>query len=62
MPFSEYFDKLPLPIDSALRESSGAAGCHHLWSDRERRESGVDTGDLLSMLLLAQDEEKHAVE
>ena len=27
---------------------------------RERRESGADTGDLLSMLLLAQDEEKHS--
>jgi len=57
MPFSEYLEKLPLPsvrrFDRArARLDQTIYGLIH-----ERRRSGEDTGDLLSMLLLAHDEE-----
>jgi cytochrome P450 len=57
MPFSEYLEKLPLPsvrrFDKArARLDKTIYGLIH-----ERRRSGEDTGDLLSMLLLAHDEE-----
>jgi cytochrome P450 len=57
MPFSEYFEKLPLPsirrFDKArARLDQTIYGLIH-----ERRRSQEDTGDLLSMLLLAHDEE-----
>jgi cytochrome P450 len=57
MPFSEYLEKLPLPsvrrFDKArARLDQTIYGLIH-----ERRRSGEDTGDLLSMLLLAHDEE-----
>jgi len=57
LPFSEYLEKLPLPsmrrFDKArARLDSTIYGLIH-----ERRKSGLDTGDLLSMLLLTQDEE-----
>ena len=57
LPFSEYFEKLPLPsvrrFDKArARLDQTIYGLIH-----ERRRSGEDTGDLLSMLLLAHDEE-----
>jgi cytochrome P450 len=60
MPFSEYFEKLPLPsvrrFDKArLRLDQTIYGLIH-----DRRRSGEDTGDLLSMLLLAHDEEAEA--
>jgi cytochrome P450 len=57
LPFSELLEKLPLPQSRRL-------GLARRTLDRviytiidERRRSGEDTGDLLSMLLLAQDEE-----
>ena len=57
LPFSEYLEKLPLPsmrrFDKArTRLDTTIYGLIH-----ERRKSGHDAGDLLSMLLLAQDEE-----
>jgi cytochrome P450 len=57
MPFSEYLEKLPLPsvrrFDKArARLDQTIYGLIH-----ERRRTGEDTGDLLSMLLLAHDEE-----
>jgi cytochrome P450 len=57
LPFSEYLDKLPLPsmrrFDKARqRLDETIYGLIH-----ERRKSGKDAGDLLSMLLLTQDEE-----
>ena len=57
MPFSEYLERLPLPsvrrFDKArARLDQTIYGLIH-----ERRRSGEDTGDLLSMLLLAHDEE-----
>jgi cytochrome P450 len=56
MPFSEYFEKLPLP--SIRRFEKARAVLDHAIHGliHERRRSGVDTGDLLSMLLLAHDE------
>ncbi len=41
-----------------LSEGPGAAGSTIYGLIRERRNSGVDTGDLLSMLLFAQDESR----
>jgi len=57
MPFFEFLQKLPLPqlrrFDSAREKLDGII--YRLIEDRRR--SGIDRGDLLSMLLLAQDEE-----
>ncbi len=57
MPFSEYLEKLPLP--SVRRFEKGRARLDQTIFGiiAERRRSGEDCGDLLSMLLLAQDEE-----
>jgi cytochrome P450 len=57
MPFSEYLEKLPLP--SVRRFEKGRARLDQTIFGiiAERRRSGEDRGDLLSMLLLAQDEE-----
>ena len=57
MPFSEYLEKLPLP--SVRRFEKGRARLDQTIFGiiAERRRSGEDLGDLLSMLLLAQDEE-----
>jgi cytochrome P450 len=60
MPFSEYLDKLPLPSIRRFKEARARLDATIYGLIRERRKSGVDTGDLLSMLLLAQDEEKHS--
>jgi cytochrome P450 len=59
MPFSEYFDKLPLPSKRRFEQARARLDATIYGLIRERRASGVDAGDLLSMLLLAQDEEKH---
>jgi cytochrome P450 len=57
MPFFEFLQKLPLPqlrrFDNAREKLDRIM--YRLIEDRRR--SGVDRGDLLSMLLLAQDEE-----
>jgi cytochrome P450 len=57
LPFTEYLEKLPLP---AVRRFNAARDRLDMTIYRlisERRASGEDRGDLLSMLLLAQDTE-----
>ncbi len=56
LPFSEYLDKLPLPAIRRFEKARGRLDATIYGLIRERRNSGQDTGDLLSMLLLAQDE------
>jgi cytochrome P450 len=57
MPFSEYFEKLPLPSVRRFEKARARLDQTIYGLIRERRESGEDAGDLLSMLLLAQDED-----
>jgi hypothetical protein len=58
LPFSEYLDKLPLPAIRRFEKARATVWIQTIYGlIRERRKSGEDTGDLLSMLLLAQDEE-----
>ena len=57
MPFSELLEKLPLPAGAPFQARPRAAGCDHLRPDRRAPGQREDAGDLLSMLLLAQDEE-----
>jgi cytochrome P450 len=57
MPFSKVVERLPLPsVRRFERDRKTLDGVIYRIID-ERRKSGKDTGDLLSMLLLAQDEE-----
>ncbi|MGP0074405.1 MAG: cytochrome P450 [Bryobacteraceae bacterium] len=58
MPYSEYLEKLPLPSVRRFEQAQARLDATIYGLIRERRSSGVDTGDLLSMLLLAQDEDK----
>ena len=57
MPFSQWLEKLPLP--SVRRFERAREGLDQIVYRliAERRASGDDTGDLLSMLLLSRDEE-----
>ena len=57
MPFSEYLEKLPLPSIRRFDKARARLDQTIYGMIGERRKSGEDTGDLLSMLLLAQDEE-----
>ncbi len=57
MPFSEYLEKLPLPSVRRFEKARARLDQTIYGLIRERRQSGEDAGDLLSMLLLAQDEE-----
>ena len=57
MPFSEYIEKLPLPSVRRFEKARDRLDQTIYRMIRERRGSGEDRGDLLSMLLLAQDEE-----
>jgi cytochrome P450 len=57
MPFSEYMEKLPLPYVRRFKKARARLDAIIYGLIRDRRESGADTGDLLSMLLFAQDEE-----
>lgn len=57
LPFSEYLEKLPLPPLKKLRNARQKLDEVIYGIIDERRKSGEDKGDLLSMLLLAQDEE-----
>ncbi len=57
MPFSEYMEKLPLPYVRRFQKARARLDATIYGLIRERRKSGQDTGDLLSMLLLAQDED-----
>jgi cytochrome P450 len=58
MPFAQYLEKLPLPHVRRFDKARARLDATIYGLIRERRKSGADTGDLLSMLLLAQDEEK----
>ena len=57
LPFPDFIEKLPLPM--IRRSRAGRAKLDHLIYAliAERRAAGHDRGDLLSMLLMAQDEE-----
>ncbi len=57
LPFSEYLEKLPLPSIRRFEKARDRLDQTIYGLIRERRKSGEDAGDLLSMLLLAQDEE-----
>ena len=58
MPFSEYVEKLPLPRVRRFERGRKVLDDIIYGMIRERRAKGVhDQGDLLSMLMLAQDEE-----
>jgi cytochrome P450 len=58
MPFSEYLEKLPLPYVRRFEKARARLDATIYGLIRERRKSGEDSGDLLSMLLFARDEEK----
>ncbi|HTW67096.1 MAG TPA: cytochrome P450 [Bryobacteraceae bacterium] len=58
MPFSEYMEKLPLPHVRRFDKARARLDATIYGLIRDRRKSGQDAGDLLSMLLFAQDEEK----
>ncbi len=58
LPFSEWLEKLPLPQSKRFNHARDTLNSVIYKIIDERRASGaVDTGDLLSMLLMAQDEE-----
>lgn len=57
MPFSEYLEKLPLPAMRRFHAAKARLDAVIYGIIAEHRASGKDSGDLLSMLLLAQDEE-----
>lgn len=56
-PFSELLEKLPLPPIKRLKTARRTLDEVIYKIIEERRKSGEDKGDLLSMLLMAQDEE-----
>jgi cytochrome P450 len=57
LPFTEYIENLPLPSMLRLKQARQRLDETIYRIIRERRESGEDRGDLLSMLLMAMDEE-----
>jgi cytochrome P450 len=57
LPFSELLEKLPLPQKRRFQRAKERLDTTIYRMIDERRRSGEDHGDLLSMLLLAQDEE-----
>ena len=57
LPFSEYLDKLPLPQTRRFHKARERLDATIYRMIEERRRSRQDRGDLLSMLLIAQDEE-----
>jgi cytochrome P450 len=57
LPFSEILEKLPLPHSNKFRNAKKTLDDVIYKIINERRASGEDKGDLLSMLLQAQDEE-----
>mgnify|MGYP001321727248 CR=1 FL=1 len=61
LPYSEWLEKLPLPQSKRFNNARDSLNSIIYKIIDERRASGTpDTGDLLSMLLLAQDEETGA--
>jgi cytochrome P450 len=57
LPFSEYLEKLPLPSVRRFHKARQRLDQTIYGLIAARRASGKDTGDLLSMLLLAQDDD-----
>lgn len=57
LPFSEYLQKLPLPVSRRMRQSKARLDELIYKMIAERRADPEDRGDLLSMLLMAQDTE-----
>lgn len=57
MPFSEYLEKLPLPSIRRFEKARARLDRTIYGMIAERRTSGQDRGDLLSMLLLARDDD-----
>ena len=57
LPYLEYLEKLPLPPARRLRESIATLDRIIYQMIAERRRSGRDHGDLLSMLIAAHDEQ-----
>ena len=57
LPFSEYLEKLPLPHSIRFKRARKTLDTVMYGIINERRRSGKDEGDLLSMLLIAQDED-----
>jgi cytochrome P450 len=57
LPFSEYLEKLPIPPVLRMRKARESLDRIIYRFIEERRQSGEDRGDLLSMLLAAQDTE-----
>ena len=56
LPFSEWLQKLPLPQSKRFKNARNTLNSVIYGIINDRRRSGEDTGDLLSMLLMAQDE------
>ena len=56
LPFSEWLERLPLPHSRRFRSARDTLDRIMYSIIDERRRSGIDKGDLLSMLLSAQDE------
>jgi cytochrome P450 len=56
LPFSEWLEKLPIPHSKRYHHARDTLNSVIYKIINERRRSGEDKGDLLSMLLLAQDE------
>ncbi len=61
LPFSEYLEKLPLPQTRRFEKARDKLDAIIYKIIEERRSSGLDRGDLLSMLLLAQEDEEGKV-
>ena len=57
LPFGELLERLPLPTTLRFRKARARLDATIYRLIEERRRSGADRGDLLSMLLLAQDTE-----
>ena len=57
LPFTEYLDRLPIPAVRRFNAARDRLDRTIYRMIRERRSTGEDRGDLLSMLLLAQDTE-----
>jgi cytochrome P450 len=58
LPFSEWIEKLPLPSVRRFERARARLDQTIYGMIAERRKSGEDKGDLLSMLLLAQDDDR----
>jgi len=57
MPFAELMDRLPLPSTRRFQRARERLDAIIYRMIDERRKSGADRGDLLSMLIMSQDEE-----